>query len=166
MFTLLFGIIKGFFKLVGGIISFFFGGILLLVMCFFLVRGCCGGFGTQNDVPNTVYYNCQPSGYPDQHGSYCVPSTPPCQTHRHTNNFRSDGGRFGDASYMFEEYHYNHQFGGGTYVFCPVCHTRFMKNSQDNCFCTDNCWHRYNEIVGAWNRGDRWEVEHLGKNFR
>lgn len=169
MFTLLFGLIRGFFKLIGGIISFIIGGILLLLVCFFLAKSCSeftyDAYRMERETPHHIEHNCPQTYYQQQQRAYSAPKPQPCTPQRATN-FQYNPNRFGDASYMFEEYHFIHQFNPGVMVACPVCHKQFYKNSVDNCFCSDACWHRYNDIVNAWNRGDRCEVEYLGKNFR
>jgi hypothetical protein len=169
MFTLLFGIIRGFFKLIGGFISFIIGGILLVVLCIFFARSCSNSsydaYRLGRGTPNHVEYDYSQTYYQQQNIMYNTPQSQSYPPKKATNP-KYDHNRLNDASHMFKEYHFNHQLNAGEYVACPVCHRQFCKNSVDNCFCTDECWRRYNDIVNAWNRGDAYEVERLGKNFR
>ena len=142
MFTLLFGLIRGFFKLIGGIISFIIGFVILVVMCVCFAKAC-GDFTydayqmekntphvTEHQCPQKDYYEQNRNCYPPQTNHNAVYRYPNPPTPVYDSNTRS--GYNENASHMFEVYHYIHQFNPGTYVSCPVCHRSFYKNSIDN----------------------------------
>ena len=156
MFTLLFGIIKGFFKLVFGAIEFVLGFVLFAVISFFIVKGCCNYNRQIGSQPSVVVENSY-SVNPQPHNTY---NTVPAPAHSHTTYpstpFCDPEGVEGapvhynnDVTYMFKDYHYCKQFQAGVWISCPVCHTGFYKKNMDHCFCSDACVRRYNQLVDA-----------------
>ena len=155
MFRLIYKLVKGIFGVIGSIIGFIVCAVVGIIIFAFLIRSC----SDMVSYHGPDEHHCLQTEYFEQSGNRYN-----TQPQRYTN-FNYNENRIGDASYMFEEYHFIHQFNPGVLVACPVCHKEFHKNSIDNCFCSDACWCTYNDIVMAWNRNDRYGVERLGKRF-